>query len=113
MYVQVRTYYNFVCINVMVTKYGYQNSREFQYDELSKFLFTYVPCKDRPDTMDSTESFIGTVQELFDECDDPSNQNLTMITTSYVYHQTELEDYVTNIALIYLNCKYLLLKKVV
>ena len=33
--------YNFVCINVIVTKYGYQNFREFQYNELTYFLFGF------------------------------------------------------------------------
>ncbi len=51
-------------------------------------------------------------QELFDECDDHLNKNLAMITTIYVNHQTKLEDYVTNIALICPDCKYLLLKKI-
>ena len=36
---------------------------------------------------------------------------LKMITTIYVNHQTKLEEYVTNIALIYFHCKYFLLKK--
>ena len=51
--------------------------------------------------MDNTESFMGTVQKLFDECDNQSNKKLAMMTNIYVNHQTELQDYVTNIALIF------------
>ena len=34
-----------------------------------------------------------------------------MVTTIYVDHKPELDDYVTNIALICFDCKYILLKK--
>lgn len=58
-----------------------------------------------------TTQKVSLAQELFDECDDQSNTNLAMITTIYVNHKTELEDYVKNIALICFYCKYFLLKK--
>ena len=55
--------------------------------------------------MDNTESFMGTVQKLFDECDNQSNKKLAMMTNIYVNHQTELQDYVTDNALIFFFLK--------
>ena len=49
---------------------------------------------------------VSLAQQLFDECDNRSNKKLAMIANIYVNHQTELQDYVTNIALIFfLNIK--------
>ena len=53
--------------------------------------------------MDKIENFMD--KKLFDECDDHSNKNFVMITTIYFNHKTDLEDYVTNIALISFYCK--------
>ena len=44
---------------------------------------------------------VSLAQQLFDECDNRSNKKLAMIANIYVNHQTELQDYVTNIALIF------------
>ena len=90
--------YHLMCINIIVTKYGYCNFNKINWATVLPFK---LPCKDWPGIMDNTESFMGTVQKLFDECDNQSNKILTMMTNIYVNHQTELQDYVTNIALIF------------
>ena len=43
---------------------------------------------------------VSWAQKLFDECDNGSNKKMAMITNIHVDHQTELQDYVTNIALV-------------
>ena len=51
--------YNFGCINVMVTKCGYQYFREILLRSI-ELLPLMLSCHDRPDIMDNIESFIGT-----------------------------------------------------